>query len=420
MTSCAAVPFSARAQLRAAAAGRLVAPRWRRRRAAPARAPGAVAASAAAVSGRPDVRTDRPVGAGGALSSLAVLPRAAAPTGRGEISRGRVRRNPLACRADAEGLAIAAARQSRAWHLLRVRRCHSNAIPRVGWAKVRQKSAAAGARSERARLRRGVGVLCYGGPVAGGQATRQASTTESRGQMSAQIEAYPFAFYCENREGHPSAVFALVSQGGQMPVLVKTLEVEDERMSHRIACACNALTAASPGPALTEEVADIARQLPEGARSAFEQTAQRLIHRVWPSAPVSMRTIAEGPVDRFADFSDEEQRSPEQARLAEYTGPVVRLWRLTEVHVHDPDRLMDAALASGRLALEPYEQRDLLAAAAALADDERPLPGADTVLDTYNGSVLDPERDELADFRRVQAPEFDTGWRAGEVRHPGK
>jgi hypothetical protein len=65
-------------------------------------------------------------------------------------------------------------------------------------------------------------------------------------------------------------------------------------------------------------------------------------------------------------------------------GPVVRVWQLTELHVHDAARLVQAARASGSLQPGDEDLPDaspqLLAHAAAVIlsyprDEERPQPG---------------------------------------------
>lgn len=234
------------------------------------------------------------------------------------------------------------------------------------------------------------------------------------------IEAFPLGFYCQHEED-ASSVFALVVMGDRQPALTKILDIGDASLAHRVACVFNGLRVTSSAPALDEEVADVERLLPEEDRAAYRAATQQLIHRMWPSPRMSPRDIFEGPADRFHDTEDEEARSPEEARLAEIPGSVVRIWRLTELHVFDAQRALHAASATGRTGVgmrgEPTKEETLVDAVAVLLDEERGIPGADNIFDRYIGMVLDPAEDELADFRSVGSPEFtDTGWRADEPR----
>lgn len=231
------------------------------------------------------------------------------------------------------------------------------------------------------------------------------------------MEAFPAGFFCEHRQD-ANQVFALVSYGRQSPVLVAVLKIADGGLAHRAACVFNALRESRPGPALGEEAADVERLLPEDQRPQFHMAVEQLIHRMWPKPPLSPRTIDEGPTDRFHSYEDEEERSPEDARLTELPGQVVRIWRLTELHVHDSDRVAHAATSTGRLTSRPPEGNAelLVASLAVLLDDENAIPGADKIYDEYLGSVLDPEEDELADYRPVAPPKFTTGLHADEPR----
>jgi hypothetical protein len=212
-------------------------------------------------------------------------------------------------------------------------------------------------------------------------------------------------------------VVALVSDGWQQPILELVLEVADAGLAHRVACALAGLRVTPDGPAVLEEVQDVTRLLPESAREEFRIAVAHLTHLRWPKPRQSPRQIDEGHIDRFHSDEDEEERSPELATLGELSGPVVRIWRLTELHVFDTERFLHAAAATGRLHAEPDDPEVLTQAAAVLLDDEEGLPGADNILDTYLGAVLDPTTDELADFRPAETPEFDTGTRAEELRN---
>lgn len=236
--------------------------------------------------------------------------------------------------------------------------------------------------------------------------------------MLVKLEPFPSAFYCEH-ESDTSRVFALVRHGDRMQVLVRVLDVEDTNLAHRVACALNALRLTHPGPALKEEVGDIERLLPEEQRAAYRTTAQQLIHRFWPAPRMSPRTIEEGPVDQFHSEDDELERSPDH-RLAGMPGPVVRIWRLTEMHVHDPNLMLHAASSTADPTVRDEDEPDaerLVAAAGRLlgGDDDPAIPGADNILDVYDGSILDPQRDELAAFREAAPPTLDTGWRSAEA-----
>ena len=231
------------------------------------------------------------------------------------------------------------------------------------------------------------------------------------------IEAFPSGFYCEHREDG-SRVMALVSDGWQQQILEQVLEVPDSGLAHRVACVLAGLRVTPDGEAAAEEVQDVTRLLPQDAREAFRTAVAHLTHLRWPKPRQSTRRIDEGNIDRFNSFDDENQRSPELATLAELPGPVVRIWRLTELHVFDPERFLHAAAATGRLHTEPGEPEEALTqAAATLLDDEEGIPGADNILDTYLGQVLDPKSDEIADFREVEAPQFETGTRVLELRN---
>jgi len=203
----------------------------------------------------------------------------------------------------------------------------------------------------------------------------------------------------------------MVSNGWHHPVLEAVVELYDAALADRVAASLTSVLQYSSGPALDEEISDVERLLPAAQRAAYRTAVERLAHRFWPAPQLSSRSLDEGPRDRFHSYDDEDQRSPD-APLAELPGKVVRIWWLTESHIHDPDRLLHAAKATGRFHPEGEntDQDIVQAMACVLDDDDRGFPGADRICNQYVGEVLNSSTDELAMFRQVTLPEFQTGW----------
>lgn len=77
---------------------------------------------------------------------------------------------------------------------------------------------------------------------------------------------------------------ALVSDGWQQPILEQVLEVPDSGLAHRVACVLAGLRVTPDGDAVAEEVKDVTRLLPEGAREPFRIAVTHLTHLRWPQA----------------------------------------------------------------------------------------------------------------------------------------
>ncbi|MEE1754494.1 hypothetical protein [Streptomyces sp. SP18CS02] len=116
--------------------------------------------------------------------------------------------------------------------------------------------------------------------------------------------------------------------------------------------------------------------------------------------------------------------TPNDARLADLAGPVIRVEILREFHVRDQQAVLKAARSAG-WEPQPNDDRegddpqDVVGAVMRLGESDSEIEGADTVTDTSEGLRLRTENGhEVADWsEEAVVADFGAGWRyAAAVR----
>lgn len=238
----------------------------------------------------------------------------------------------------------------------------------------------------------------------------------------------PRGFYCEHTPSK-ARVYALVRHDAGPEVLSAVLTVEDKELAQRAARVLNEALDAVPGAVLHAEIEQVGELLPTAPRASFTQALGQLRSGTWP-APVlhgawpeldEKDESSESPrrlIDQFA-------RTPQSARLAAHAGPVMRLGRLLELHVHDAPRVLTAACA---MDWEPEDDEELddddhlLDAVMWMADEPVEIPDVDVVTEKGSAHQLPPSSDEVADWSPKPITfNFGRGWllRGEESDDPG-
>lgn len=223
--------------------------------------------------------------------------------------------------------------------------------------------------------------------------------------------AYPRAFHCEHTPSK-SRIHALVHHTGGPATLTAVLTLNDPELAEQAARVLNQALDASPGPVLREAIEQVTRRLPAAPRASLTQALAHLGSGTWPvpqTPPWPALDEADEQREVPRRLADQFARTPNLARLAQHPGPVMRIGRLLESHVHDPARTLQAAIASG---WQPEQDEDLddqlLDAVMWLTDEVATIPGADIITDASNGQSLSSGSDEVADWSE-QPVTFDFG-----------
>ncbi|MFF8727207.1 hypothetical protein ACF073_12035 [Streptomyces sp. NPDC015171] len=172
--------------------------------------------------------------------------------------------------------------------------------------------------------------------------------------------------------------------------------------------------------------------LPDAPAASFRQALERACAGVWPINAATMFAWPSGAcVDWGRESGQEEElpisatRSPADARLAELSGPVVRVAQLREFHVYDQAKVLNAATAGGWEPLPDEElgeedPDDVVGAVMFAAETTGELPGMDCLTDAQEGHLLLSARgDEVADWSPEPVHvDFGTGWRLRRAANP--
>ncbi|MFL6076965.1 MAG: hypothetical protein ACJ73S_26525 [Mycobacteriales bacterium] len=228
-------------------------------------------------------------------------------------------------------------------------------------------------------------------------------------------------FVCEHTSSK-SRVFALVYEDGRRPTLNAVLTCTDPQLATDVATILTAAAKGGPGPAVRAEIDRLAALLPAAPAASLRQAAEHTLAGRWPASAPSRSTNATDNEDDDRPppgIADELIRTPADARLAELTGPVVRVFHLLELHVHDRDRLVTAAAAHGwepEEGTDPLDLDNLLDAVMWLAEMDPDVPGTDMVTDAAHGELLRAEDgDEVCDWSPTTVTAtFGSGWRLTE------
>ncbi|MEU8618590.1 hypothetical protein [Streptomyces sp. NPDC048623] len=122
--------------------------------------------------------------------------------------------------------------------------------------------------------------------------------------------------------------------------------------------------------------------------------------------------------DGDPDAARRDARTPNDARLADLAGPVIRVEVLREFHVHDPQAVLKAARGAGWEPLpsqstESDDPQDIVGAVMWLGEADAEIEGADTVTEASQGMRLYTEEGhEVADWsKEAVVADFGAGWR---------
>lgn len=235
-------------------------------------------------------------------------------------------------------------------------------------------------------------------------------------------------FFCEH-SASKSRVLALVATDGNES-LRAVLTCTDRLLAESAASLLSQATNGGLGSNMNSEAERIATELPGAPAASFRQALQYACEGAWPIDDHDALPTYDQVHDSYGYVLTDDQavtpwlrdsatRTPSDARLADLTGPVLRVITMLELHVFDSKRLLAAAKLTGWTPPsdeddDADEQDDILDAAMVLAGDESTIPGVDIVTEAGQGQHLVPGRgDETSDWsdQPIEAS-FGTGWRA--------
>lgn len=240
---------------------------------------------------------------------------------------------------------------------------------------------------------------------------------------SPTVLAAPRDFYCEHSPAK-SRVLALLAHPDGPPCLQAVLTCRDAAAA---VAAAQLLRLAAVAGALTGrqlEAADkVAAALPDAPAGSFRQALDHALHHTWPTTAPALSSWSGH--DRFDWVTEEEEelpvsevRTPSDAKLADLTGPVVRVVHMREFHLYDPAKVLAAATAAGfepapADELDDDDPNDLVGALMHDPDATAELPGLDVLTDAQEAHLLRPGRgQEVADWSADPVvADFGTGWR---------
>ncbi|MFI6901756.1 hypothetical protein ACIBKY_10880 [Nonomuraea sp. NPDC050394] len=234
--------------------------------------------------------------------------------------------------------------------------------------------------------------------------------------------AVPRAFHCEHTRAK-SRVYALVERSGQPTTLHAVLTCTDPVVAQHAAHLLSSALENGLGPAARAASERIAAALPDAPAASFRRTLADAVNGTWHDAPelaATWESLRRGRGESAGFGDDLESRTPGDARLEAFPGPVVRTISLLEVHVHDPARLLAAATATGWRPfdaedLDEDDRQDVVGAVMHFVNGPEFLPGADPLMDATQARLLRADRgDEVSDWSPAPVTaRFDTGTRSG-------
>lgn len=229
--------------------------------------------------------------------------------------------------------------------------------------------------------------------------------------------AMPTDFFCEHT-GASSRVLVMLHRPGMSPAAQTVLTDLNPRESEAVASMLRQAAEHGATARLNAEVDTAAANLPAGQASLLRQAVAQASARSWPVPAHALMPphFVEGEDTAGDDESEDQDDSA--PRLAELPGRVVRVTRLVELHIPDPEAFLAWMCQDGWEPL-PADQLpdddpdDLVGAVQAATDDLPSLPGARLVTDTSVAQALDPAAgDELLDWSPTPVViDFGTGWR---------
>ncbi len=174
-----------------------------------------------------------------------------------------------------------------------------------------------------------------------------------------------------------------------------------------------------------EQLERLCAQLPDAPASSLRSAARHALAGVWPMPAGSFlkwEQTADGDGDVYegndVDAITRAVPTPNDARLADLAGPVIRVEVLREFHVHDQEAVLKAARSAGwepqpHDDLDGEDPEDVVGAIMWLGESDSEIEGADTVTDTSQGMRLHTANGhEVADWsEEAVVADFGAGWR---------
>jgi hypothetical protein len=242
---------------------------------------------------------------------------------------------------------------------------------------------------------------------------------------SPKVVAVARDFYCE-RTPSKTRVSALLTRPGAPSSLHPILTCRDPLQAQAVADLLTLAARRGTTPALNDRVAQLLAVMPDAPAASFKDALAKAAAGAWPVDPQFLPQWPEQTdedVEATADAIGAMSHTSSDARLADLAGPVVRIFRLHEFHVHDVPKLLAAAQADDwePMPAEELDQDDLqdvVGAVMHLADAGIDIPGADWVTEASSGELLSTAQgDEVADWSRTRVvADFGTGWLAARPR----
>ncbi|MFF3601686.1 hypothetical protein [Kitasatospora indigofera] len=243
-----------------------------------------------------------------------------------------------------------------------------------------------------------------------------------------QRTAVPRDFLCEHTPSK-SRVLALVAHDDGPASLQAVLTCREPELAHRATQLLLQALRSRPGTQLEGRIEDLCGKLPDAPASSLRQAVAHAIAGTWPAVSGSLINWP-ATADDFDDEGDDPDgaeegeaavraaRTPQDARLRDLAGPVVRFALLREFHVHDRQALLDAATEQGwspapAEELTENDPFDVVGAVMWLADPDVEIEGADSLFGCSRAGFLRRDKGhELAQWSQEPVVEdFGRGWR---------
>lgn len=231
-------------------------------------------------------------------------------------------------------------------------------------------------------------------------------------------------FHCEHTPSK-SRILALVHHREGPASLQAVLTCRQPELAQQAVATLQQAIGSSADAWKPEPLEKLCAQLPDAPASSLRNAARHALAGVWPMPPGSFLKwgqIADGvddaPDEDDADAVTRAVRTPDDARLADLAGPVIRVEVLREFHVHDQQAVLKAARSAGWEPLpnedpEGDDPQDVVGAVMWLGESDSEIEGADTVTDAAQGLRLRTEKGhEVADWsEEAVVADFGAGWR---------
>ncbi|OPC79548.1 hypothetical protein B4N89_00025 [Embleya scabrispora] len=241
-----------------------------------------------------------------------------------------------------------------------------------------------------------------------------------------------FDFLCEHTPSK-SRVMALIGTFDIPRSLAAVLTCKDKAHAHAAQRMLRRVLAARDATEGAESLRTLVAALPDAPGSSLRQAVAHAATGTWPAGtgilyvPVpeagAQDEELEGREDAGASDEPDDTSaaaSPDEARLKDLAGSVVRIAHLREFHITDEDTLVREAMSQGweplpASDLTEDDPRDLVGAVMTLSDSDSWIAGAETLTDQSSARLLRvQDGDELADWSaRPIRTDFTHGWRLG-------